>query len=77
MSIFFILSKNISLPEIIHDATKYGAMFDEKLFWNNLIIWGYHRFLSEYLGNTFSEEHIKHELQKKIRAYLQQKQAIL
>lgn len=79
VDLFSILSKNISLPEIIQDASqKYGAMFDEKLFLEQLdYMEDITDYSLEYLGNALSKEHIQRELQTKIRAYLQQKQAIL
>lgn len=79
VDLLFILSKNASLSTVIHDAErKYGAMFDEKLFLEQLDYMGdITDFSIEYLGNALPKEDVQDGLHAKIRAYLQKKHAAL
>lgn len=79
VDLYFILSKDVALSEIVRDATKkYGAMFDEKLFLEQLDYMGdIADYSLEYFGDALPKKHIQDGLQAKVQAYLQQKQATL
>ena len=79
VDLFFLLENRISLPTIINDATtKYGAMFSEKLFLEQLDYMGdIEDRAIEYLADPITKEKIQSTLHTKIRIYMQERQAAL
>mgnify|MGYP001609575385 CR=1 FL=1 len=77
VDLYFILSKNILFESVIRGATlKYGAMFDEKLFLEQLDYMGdISDFSIEYIAEPISEEKIHETLHQIIRTYLKEKKA--
>ena len=77
VDLYFILSKNIPLESVIRDGKqKYGAMFDEKLFLEQLdYMEDIADFSIEYIGDSISREKINEMLHQIIRTYLKEKEA--
>ena len=77
VDLYFILSKDIPLESVVRGGIrKYGAMFDEKLFLEQLdYMEDVADFSIEYIGDRLSKEKINETLHQIIRVYLKEKKA--
>jgi predicted nucleotidyltransferase component of viral defense system len=79
VDLFFLLSKYTSVPTVVTDAKrKYQAMFDEKLFLEQLDYMDDIADLSvEFIGEQIAKSEVQQFLHDRVREYLQQKEAAL
>ena len=67
VDIYFLLSKeNLDIQKIINETEKrFGAEFDEKLFWEQLVYWGdLQDFDINFIDKTVSKEKIQNYFKK-------------
>lgn len=79
VDMFAILHTEMVLTTIIHDASqKYGSMFSEKLFLEQLdYMDDLTDFSIEYVNTSYTKDDIANTLHTHIQTYLQEKQATL